>query len=59
MRLQSLTREGCWLQNSSVHPHDEDQEDAWSQNLRCTYIATSLRERDELGQELRLRSQFA
>ena len=22
----------CWLQNSSVHPHDEDQEDAWSQN---------------------------
>ena len=27
--------------------------------LQCTYIATSLRERDELGQELRLRSQFA
>ena len=27
--------------------------------LRCTYTATSLRERDELGQELRLRSQFA
>ena len=26
--------------------------------LRCTYIATSSRERDELGQELRLRSQF-
>ena len=22
----------CWLQSSSVHPHDEDQEDAWSQN---------------------------
>ena len=21
-----------WLQSSSVHPHDEDQEDAWSQN---------------------------
>ena len=32
MRLQSLTREGCWLQNSSVLPNDEDQEDAWSQN---------------------------
>ena len=32
-RLQSLTREGCWLQSSSVHPNDEDQEDAWSQNL--------------------------
>ena len=27
--------------------------------LRCKYTATSSRERDELGQELRLRSQFA
>ena len=27
--------------------------------LRCKYTTTSLRERDELGQELRLRSQFA
>ena len=27
--------------------------------LRCTYTATSSRERDELGQELRLWSQFA
>ena len=27
--------------------------------LRCTYITTSSRERDELGQELRLWSQFA
>ena len=27
MRLQSPTREGCGLQSSSVHPHDEDQED--------------------------------
>ena len=25
-------REGYWLQSSSVHPNDEDQEDAWSQN---------------------------
>ena len=25
--------EDCWLQSSSVHPYDEDQEDAWSQNL--------------------------
>ena len=24
--------EDCWLQSSSVHPHDEDHEDAWSQN---------------------------
>ena len=30
MRLQSPTREGCWLQSSSVHPNDEDQEEAWS-----------------------------
>ena len=30
MQLQSPTREGCWLQRSSIHPHDEDQEDAWS-----------------------------
>ena len=27
--------------------------------LRCIYTATSSKERDELGQELRLRSQFA
>ena len=25
--------EECRLQSSSIHPHDEDQEDAWSQNL--------------------------
>ena len=31
-RLQSLTKEGYWLQNSSVHPNNEDQEDAWSHN---------------------------
>ena len=31
-RLQLSTREGCWLQSFSVHPNDEDQEDAWSQN---------------------------
>ena len=24
--------EDCWLQSSSVHPHNEDQEDVWSQN---------------------------
>ena len=29
-QLQSPTREGCWLQSSSVHPHDEDQEDVSS-----------------------------
>ena len=31
-RLQSPTGEGCWLQSSSIHPNDEDQKDAWSQN---------------------------
>ena len=31
--LQLPTRKGCWLQNSSIHPHDKDLEDAWSQNL--------------------------
>ena len=31
-RIQSPTREGCWLQSSSVHPNDKDQEDAWSKN---------------------------
>ena len=31
-QLQSLTREGCWLQSSSVHLDNKDQEDAWSQN---------------------------
>ena len=32
MRLQSPTREGCLLQSFSVHPNDENLEDAWSQN---------------------------
>ena len=32
MRLQSPTREGCWLQSSLIHPNDENQEDTWSQN---------------------------
>ena len=32
MQLQSPTREGYWLQSSSVHLNDENQEDAWSQN---------------------------
>ena len=31
-RLQSPIWKDCWLQSSSVHPHDEDQKDAWSQN---------------------------
>ena len=26
------TWEGCWLQSSLVHPHDENQQTPWSQN---------------------------
>ena len=49
MRLQSPTREGCWLQSSSIHPYDEDQEDAWSQNPTM-HIHSNFFRRDELGQ---------
>ena len=45
-RLQSPTREGCWLQNSSIHPQDEDQEDAWSQNPKV-HIHSNFFRRDE------------
>ena len=48
-RLQSPTREGCWLQSFSVHPHNEDQEDAWSQNP-TVHIHSNFFKRDELGQ---------
>ena len=48
-RLQSPTREGCWLQSSSVHPHDEDLEDAWLQNL-TVHKHNNFFRRDELGQ---------
>ena len=40
--LQSPTREGCGLQSSSVHPNDEDQEDAWSQNSVCRDVVEQL-----------------
>ena len=39
------TLKGCWLQSFSVHPHDEDQETPWLQNLRRTNAVTSSRER--------------
>ena len=32
MRLQSPIWKDYWLQSSSIHPNDEDQEDTWSQN---------------------------
>ena len=51
MRLQSPTREGCWVQSSSVHPNDEDQEDAWSQNSMVR-IYNNFFNNDELGQIL-------
>ena len=47
-RLQSPTREGCWLQSSSIHSHDEDQEDAWSQNPMM-HKHSNFFKRDELG----------
>ena len=57
-RLQSPTKESCWLRSSSVHPNDEDQEDAWSQNPRCTNTATFSQERWTRA-KLCLRSQIA
>ena len=47
-RLQSPNREGCWLQSSSIHPHEEDQENAWSQNP-MVHIHNNFFRRDELG----------
>ena len=49
MWLQSPTREGCWLQSSSIHPHDEDLEDIWSQNPTIHKHNNFFR-REELGQ---------
>ena len=48
-RLQSPTRESCWLQSSSVHLYDEDQKDAWSQKPTVHKHSNFFR-RDELGQ---------
>ena len=47
--LRSSTRESCWLQSSSVYPHNEDQENAWSQNP-MVHIHSNFFRRDELGQ---------
>ena len=35
----------CWLQNSSVHQNNEDQEAPWLQNPWCKDIAASTRTR--------------
>ena len=39
------TSERCWLQSSSVHPHDEDQEVPWLQALGVQNAEASLREK--------------
>ena len=48
MQLQTPSKEGCWLQSSSVLPHDEDLEDAWSQNP-MVHKHNNFFRRDELG----------
>ena len=50
-RLQSPTKEGCWLQSSSVHPDDEDQEDTWLQNP-AVHKHSNFFTRDKLGKIL-------
>ena len=47
-RLQSSTREDCWLQISLIHPHNEDLEDTWSQNPTM-HKHSNFFKRDELG----------
>ena len=41
-RLQTPTEKICCLQSSSIHPHNEDQEEAWSQNpmiqIHCNFF---------------------
>ena len=44
-RLQSPTREGCWLQNSSVHYMMKIKKMLGHKTLRCTNITTSSQER--------------
>ena len=58
MRLQSPTREGCWLQSSSIHPNDEDQEDAWLQNPTVHKHSNFFTRKMNWG-KFCLRSQFA
>ena len=51
--------EDCWLQSSSVHPHDEDQEDAWSQNLTVQIHSNFFKRKRWTRSKPCLRSQFA
>ena len=43
-QLQSPTREGCWLQSSSVHPPMKIKKMHGHKTLRCTNTTTSLEE---------------
>ena len=41
----SPTWKKCWLQSSSVHQHNEDNEIPWLQNPKCTNTVASWRKR--------------
>ena len=57
-RLQSPTREGCWLQSPSVHHTMKIEKLLGYKTLRCTNTTTSSQER-WTREKLCLRSQFA
>ena len=54
----SPTWEGCWLQSSSVHQHDEDHEALWLQNP-IAYKRNSFFKRKMNEGKFCLQSQFA
>ena len=58
-RLQSLTKKVVSCKVLQFIHMMKIKKMLGQKTLRCTYIATSSRERDELGQEFRLWSQFA
>ena len=57
-RLQSPTRESCWLQSFSVHPNDENREAPWLQNPTVHKHSSFFTREMNLG-KFCLRSQFA
>ena len=50
-QLQLPTRESYWLQSSSIHPDNEDQEDTWLQNP-TVHKHSNFFTRDKLGKIL-------
>ena len=58
MRLQTPTKEAIGYKILQFIYTMKIKKMLGHKTLRCKYTATSSRERDELGQELRLRSQF-